>query len=1084
MSSARPQPSRNQTLRRNLVWGVVLAFLLLTGWLSWVVATFDANDYRSVLETRLQQRLNLPIRIGHIDLDLHGILLSLHTRETLIGDDSSSWQADLPETWIDLRWTGLFNQNVEIQRVTVIDPLVRISLAQDEKGKSAKIAPEFLPFKILHQEISNISLKRFEVDGGQVELVVDSFDQQQTSTFDNLHGSINRLAAQNRTVLELKGGFQLPGQQHGSSFSSHAVIRHGALPDLVLPPMEVSIDISSLDATAASRALIPLASEAVIHGRADLHLEADIGADKRAFVQLGVKGDNLSIGGFKGAEQPVTLGQLQASGRWHGEKGEHRISELAIDLDGIRLSGALTWPTDSSKQKLIQIDQGFAPTSALLPWLQSQGATLPVDLDPSQGELWLEQTVIRHSTGKAGLGGWQLEQGEGTLRNLRWVSAPSIDGTLKTVHFTYRDDRLALDKGQATIAQIPVTFTAAIDRLSNPDRELSLAVSSSIEAQQLPKFVSEQFPGWLLEGEIPLKGRIYGGMTALHFEATAELQQASLFREQTLNLQPREGDSLKISGLFEEQQAIIELATLNWSSLEGQAKGRFPLSNPQELSLEGEISTADLAELSNIAPALHELGLSGQATLSFSQQGPWAGNFPELTLDLNEVGIKTGPVLANLSQINGRLTIKQDELASEQLQARLGNSPFSASFKLTGFDEPLVEAWLEAESIRADELIFSSDRRMLRNLRGHLLLDRRAILLDPVTLELDNGTRPTVHGTITLEPPVEVELDIRSDFADISEIIALWTDRSESTAQAADRHPNHSASPPKVVIRAEAKQGNLYGMQFHSATGIIRPKRGQLIIHPLDFQVGNGYCNAQVLVDFLPEHRTLLRISGHGEDLDALQIYQELLNQKNIVRGRLRGDFYLQGLIGSNYLPSSYGEFNIEIRDGVLHKFPVLSKVFSLLNVSQLFNFELPDMDREGMPFDKLKGHFTLAQGVLNSDDLAIRSNAMNQSFQGSIDLIDRKVDMLMAVQPLGTVDKVVSQLPVAGWLLTGEEKALLTTHFSISGPLEGEVDVLPVPVTSLSETTLGLIQRALNLPLKLITDPQIIWGSRKKEED
>ena len=1082
MSFDLPPPDSNQTVRRKLAWGVVLSCLLLSGWLGWLVATFDANDYRSALESSLQQKLNLPVRIGHIDLGLHGILLSLHTRDMLIGDNTCSWQAELPETWIDLHWTALFNEKVEIQRVSVSAPLVRMTLPRTETGASTESPVELPLFDALGREIYNISLKRFEVDGGRVELIDTRFDRKQTFVFANLQGAINRLSKQNRTVLDLKGDIQLPNQEHDSPFSSRAVIRHGSLLNPTFPATEIAIDIGSLDVAAASRALASKAGNAGMNGRADLHFETDIDTDQQAYVQLGVKGDKLSIGGFMGAEQPVAIDQLQASGHWHRGQREHRISELSIDLDGIRLSGALTWPTDSAEPKLIRIDQGFAPISALLPWLQSLGATLPIDLDPNQGELWLEQTDIRHVPERTDRGKWQLEQGGGTLRNLRWSIAPSIDCKLKTLHFTYGDDLLTLNEGEAAIARMPLSFAGTIDRVSNPEREISLAFSSRIDLQKLPGLVSKQFSGWLLEGEVPFKGKIFGRMTALQFEATAILEQASLSRSQILNLRPRKDDSLKIRGRFEEQQAVVELASLNWSSLEAQARGQLPLSNLKHLKLDGEISIPDLSEMSRIAPALQQLELSGQGTLSFSQQGAWAANFPELTLTLNEVGLKTGPALADLSQLKGKLKIKQNELVSEQLQAQLGSSPFSASFRLIDFDEPQIEAWLEAESIRADELIFHSDRRMLRNLSGHLLIDQQGIHLDPVTLELDNGTRPTVLGTITFGSPVAVELDIRSDFVDISEVIALWTDRSESATRPAGHHSDHL--PPRVIIRAEARQGDLYGMKFHTARGIISPDRGQLIIHPLDFQVGEGYCNAQVIVDFLPEHRALLRISGHGEDLDALQIYQELLNQKNIVRGRLRGDFYLQGLIGSDYLPSSYGEFNIEIHDGVLHKFPTLSKVFSLLNVSQLFNFELPDMDREGMPFEKLKGHFTLTQGVLKSDDLAIRSNAMNQSYQGRINLINREVDMLMAIQPLGTVDKVVSQLPVAGWLLTGEKRALLTTHFSISGPLEGDVQVLPVPVTSLSETTLGLIQRTLNLPLKLITDPQIIWGSRKKEED
>ena len=220
----------------------------------------------------------------------------------------------------------------------------------------------------------------------------------------------------------------------------------------------------------------------------------------------------------------------------------------------------------------------------------------------------------------------------------------------------------------------------------------------------------------------------------------------------------------------------------------------------------------------------------------------------------------------------------------------------------------------------------------------------------------------------------------------------------------------------------------------------------------------------------------MLRVAGHAEDVDALQVYRELLKQKNILRGKLDGDFFVNGEIGANYLPSSYGNFSILVHDGVLHEFPVLSKIFSLLNVSQLFALQLPDMDQEGMPFNKLTGHFTLDKGVLGTEDLKIESEAMNQSYMGELNLVNKVGDFQVAIHPLGTVDKIVSSVPIAGWLLTGEDGALLTAHFSVEGKI-GDFSVNAMPLDTLTEPTIGLLRRVLGLPFKLLEDPQILWG-------
>jgi len=266
-------------------------------------------------------------------------------------------------------------------------------------------------------------------------------------------------------------------------------------------------------------------------------------------------------------------------------------------------------------------------------------------------------------------------------------------------------------------------------------------------------------------------------------------------------------------------------------------------------------------------------------------------------------------------------------------------------------------------------------------------------------------------------------------------------------------------------------------MNFHDATATITPTRERLIIHPLHFSVGEGSCDAQVITDFSTiDQPTMLRVSGHAEDVDALEVYRELLNQRNILRGKLDGDFFINGEIGARYLPSSYGNFNIQVHDGVLHEFPVLSKIFSLLNVSQLFALQLPDMDLEGMPFNKLTAHFKLDKGILATEDLKIESEAMNQSYQGELDLVNKMADYSVAIHPLGTVDKIVSRVPIAGWLLTGEDRALLTAHFSVKGKF-GDHSVSAMPLDTLTEPTIGLLRRALGLPFKLLEDPQILWG-------
>jgi len=391
---------------------------------------------------------------------------------------------------------------------------------------------------------------------------------------------------------------------------------------------------------------------------------------------------------------------------------------------------------------------------------------------------------------------------------------------------------------------------------------------------------------------------------------------------------------------------------------------------------------------------------------------------------------------------------------------------------------PRLELEVAAPAVRADELIFHSDRVILREVQGRLVIDRDSLLFDPVKVRLDKGTRATVNGSVRNFAEPRVDLEITGDYANIEEIIGLWTDTSPEARAAHKRRDDGTPRQPLPPIRiaAQAARGDLYGMEFAEARALIVPTSGQLLIHPLDFEVGEGYCTSQVRVDFHPTANAL-RISGHAENVDAFAVYNQLLGRKSIMRGSLRGDFYLQGELGGRgFLPTAYGSVSATVRDGVMRHSPVLSTVFSLLNVSQLFSFKLPDVNLEGLPFTRLSAELAIERGVISTEHLVIDSDAMDMSYTGQFDLVKNELDLLAVVKPLGTIDKVVTRLPIAGWILGGDEKALITVQLRITGPGDKPY-VEAIPISAMSKGVLGIFQRTLSLPLKLVEDPAILWG-------
>ncbi|MDT8441896.1 MAG: AsmA-like C-terminal domain-containing protein [Desulfuromonadales bacterium] len=1049
--------------------------LVLSAWLAWFLASFDLNNYRSDIERRAEQLLGMPVSIGSIAYRLHGHSLSLYGRNLQIGDVASGTQAVIPEIWLDLRWSRLLRRELAIGQLTLKRPAVHYRIGKDESTETRSSLPQ----DRLRSLAGSLSIKNVELIDGELELTEDTVGIARVHRFGKLQGTLSAPGEQKSTVFEIAGHVLPAGQRGPSDFSLRTELAAAAksAPGFELSAAELAMKNIDLAALLDS---LPLSSDqAHLAGRADLRLTLNTEPDRGVRFRFELAGDQVQVSSPLHADEKIPLTRLEASAIWRQEDDWHIFDNFDLDVDGNRLSGAVHWATKDANRGRVLLETGQLPVASFAPWLPvSLRSRLP-DMDPQYGQILLEQGVATctPATEERTAATWHIESLRGAVQEVRGAVSKNRPVRLAALHFNYSAGRLSLHDGAATLDRIPLAFQGSIDLHPQQPAHLQLALQGSLPAEMATEYLREQFGEGELAGDPLLRGELDGTLDSLKFDLSADLGGTTLTAPDRLRLQGTPGNRLQLHGTITDKYWRVDHAVMNWSAVHAQGQGVLPFHDPERLTLQATIRLPDLADLGQIAPHLADLNLHGQAELTLRHTGPLHGDLPEMTVELRDAGLKTGGVVADLSQLNGQIKVTREGLQADRLRGNIGTSPFVADLQLTDFSDPQIEARIDAAAIRADELIFSSDRRKLHDIKGRLLFANGRLTLDPVTLTLANGTNPEIYGTIVIGKPTLVELDIRADYADISDIIALWTDRSQAGSRAGHR-PGHNRdfTPPQVTIRARVEQGNLFGMQFQSAVGTITPTPQRVIIHPLDFRVGDGYCNAQVLVEAQPEDKALLRISGHAEEIDALTVYRELLRQKNIVRGRLRGDFSLQGLAGSNFLPSSYGEFQVEIKDGVLHKFKTLSKVFSLLNVSQLFNFQLPDMDREGMPFSRITGHFTLSAGLLASDDLTIHSNAMNQSFQGSFHLIDHELDLIMAVQPLGTVDKIVSRLPVAGWLLTGEEKALLTTHFTIKGPVE-DVRVTPVPVTSLSGKAVGLIRRTLGLPLKLIDDPAILWG-------
>jgi uncharacterized protein YhdP len=219
-----------------------------------------------------------------------------------------------------------------------------------------------------------------------------------------------------------------------------------------------------------------------------------------------------------------------------------------------------------------------------------------------------------------------------------------------------------------------------------------------------------------------------------------------------------------------------------------------------------------------------------------------------------------------------------------------------------------------------------------------------------------------------------------------------------------------------------------------------------------------------------PERR--LQVGYRLDKASAERLMRDMGVEKQVIKGRLsiNGEFTAKGDAIADIKRTSLGSANLLIEDGSLNRFSTLSKIFSILNISQFLKLKFPEMVSGGMPFDRITATFAIKDGIASTNDLFVDSEAMNISVVGSLNLPRNEIEATVGVKPLQTIDKVVSSIPIVGWILTGKDKALLTAYFEIKGKADNpSVNVLPVK--AISKGVMGVFRRIFELPAKLFTD-------------
>jgi len=214
-------------------------------------------------------------------------------------------------------------------------------------------------------------------------------------------------------------------------------------------------------------------------------------------------------------------------------------------------------------------------------------------------------------------------------------------------------------------------------------------------------------------------------------------------------------------------------------------------------------------------------------------------------------------------------------------------------------------------------------------------------------------------------------------------------------------------------------------------------------------QIGNGTVRGNARFDIRPETRKPLELELQG---DHLKIERTMLVDPD--RVRVEGDLDFEGRLEWSLIPGREnngihrsGEIEVRLKDGVIHRFDALSKVFSVINLGSIMRGRLPDIMTEGLPYSRLTWTMEALGTRWKVRNLKLLSDAARIDAAGMYFSDQGRFDFKVEVAPLVGIDKLISG--ILSPILTGEGKTL--TFTLLVGGNSKAPEVRLVPLESLS---------------------------------
>ena len=161
------------------------------------------------------------------------------------------------------------------------------------------------------------------------------------------------------------------------------------------------------------------------------------------------------------------------------------------------------------------------------------------------------------------------------------------------------------------------------------------------------------------------------------------------------------------------------------------------------------------------------------------------------------------------------------------------------------------------------------------------------------------------------------------------------------------------------------------------------------------------------------------------------------------------------------------GTMNVLIKKGTIYRSSPILKILNFLSLKKIINLNYSDVFQKGFSFDSIMVNLVARKGIVKVNKLMMYSDSFNMAGTGTIDLGSNTLNLDLGVQPLGSIDFLVRNIPLIGYIITGKQRSVLVYYFKATGPLD-DPNIQYVPLKNIGSNTLNFFKRLFLTPKRI----------------